>query len=117
MHLNPARVAFCGADDVEIAVAIGIDEDGIFTVARLADRYGLPRGSFGCAAIGKIHARDAALLPAGDQIHCAVAVGISGTNAVRAERRGIDRVPRPRLRALSDWRARQTYADSNSKKS
>src|SRR5687768_2144827 len=114
MHLNPARAAFGRADDVEIAVPIGIEEDGIFTVGRFADRYGLPRGTFGCAAIGEIHPRHAALFPAGDEIHCAVAVGISGTNTVRAERRGIDRVPRPWLRALSDRHTRETYADSGS---
>ena len=113
MHLDPARVAFGGADDVEVAVAVCVEEDGVFSVRGFAGRYDLPRHATCTAAIGEVDARESTLFPAGDEIQGSVAIGIGCTNAIRAERRRIDRVALPWLSALGDWRTRQTHPGSN----
>ena len=109
VDLNPPRAPLGGADDIEVAVAIGVEEDGIFTVGGFAHRDGLPRGVAGSAAIGEVDAREPALFPARDEIQTSVAVRIGRTNTVCAKRRGIDRVPRPWLSALSDSRRSDRY--------
>ena len=43
VHLDSARAALGGADDVEVAVAIGVEEDSVFGVGGLAGRDDAPR--------------------------------------------------------------------------
>ena len=56
VHLNPARVALGRADDIEVTVAIGVEENRIFAVGGLADSDGLPCRAAGSAAIARSHA-------------------------------------------------------------